>query len=149
MGLHAMTTHARMFFPLLYCSLSPLPVLCAVQLMHYGPALFNPESTERIPTKFSYEVSYTGSSCINWISVHIDPCGSCQLHHLPYHKSQISSVLVSSTGIIQEISISSSRITEDDMHPTLKISVNGNVLHSPHVYYVIPLKWNKTFVCFT
>jgi hypothetical protein len=41
------------FFPLFYCSLSPLPVLCAVQLMHDGPALFNPEVIKRIPIKFS------------------------------------------------------------------------------------------------
>jgi hypothetical protein len=61
MVLHATATHARMFFPLFYCSLSPLPVLCDVQLMHDGPTLFSPESTERIPIKFSYEGSYTES----------------------------------------------------------------------------------------
>jgi hypothetical protein len=46
MGLHAMAIHARMFFPLFYCSLSPLPVLYAAQLMHDGPALLNPEIIE-------------------------------------------------------------------------------------------------------
>jgi hypothetical protein len=46
MGLYARATHARMFFPLFYSSLSPLPVLCAAQLMHDGPGLLNPEIIE-------------------------------------------------------------------------------------------------------
>jgi hypothetical protein len=72
MGLHAVTTHARMFFPLFCCSLSPLPVFCGVQLVRDGSAVFSSETTGRIRITFLYE-TLPERSGINLTSVQPDP----------------------------------------------------------------------------